>query len=223
MCKMAGLAGEHVVKPDLNCNWAAHDSYGRSGIPRSEAVSCEDRMGYFRDRQYTWGQIERELLPSDRCWGSYSYGVMLREPMDLMRSMMNFHPNIGKGFVTSLQKELRSPEAATLDQFALWKIMDNYAVRLLAPALTVPAGQINQTHYEAALETLSHFDHVQRLEDLPDNAEALFKDLSWPETLRQFVSRKENAAAHQHDFTSEEASWLEEVNRFDIALYKRFR
>lgn len=229
MCHIAGLAGEDVVRPAANCNWQLHDMYGDSGKPQ-RGISCKDRSAYFQRHHYTWGQIERELFPSDRCWGkdldggNLTYGVMLREPLSLMRSMMNFHPQIGKEFVTAVKHEIASPKAAPMpDQFAQWKIMDNYAVRLLAPALEVPAGQIDQSHYDKAIETLSHFRYVQRLEDLPDNAGTLFEELGWPPQMRHTIQNKQNAAPSRFDFTADEAAWLREVNRWDIALYDAYR
>mmetsp|Transcript_23504 Transcript_23504/g.63955 ORF Transcript_23504/g.63955 Transcript_23504/m.63955 type:complete len:351 (-) Transcript_23504:121-1173(-) len=223
MCKLANTARESIVQPQSNCNWATHDMYGDSGKP-GNGIPCQQRLAYFQAQSYSWGQIERELFPTDRCWSSFAYGVMLREPLALMRSMMNYHPDIGKRFVSSLQDQIASPTAPDPTQFPLWNIMDNYAVRLLAPALEVPAGQITKQHYLKAKDTLLNFKHIQRLEDLPSNSAELFEQLGWPEGMHSFIHQRVNgASSYMHDFTGDEAAWLKKINQYDIALYESYR
>lgn len=225
MCSMAGLAGENVVQPNDNCNWHGHDSYLDSGHT-DHAVSCEDREAFFSQNGYTWGQIERELwnndAESDLCWNKFDYGVMLRDPISLMRSMMNFHPDIGKGFVDDIELELKAPSETTLSQDPLWKYMDNFHIRVLASAMDVPAGQIDATHLEKAKERLAKFDTIARLEDLGDKSAEVFVSIGWSDGMSSHVSSKSNTSGDQWDFTAEELEWLSELNKYDYELYKQY-
>eukprot|EP00928_Gymnodinium_smaydae_P096677 TRINITY_DN8589_c1_g6_i1.p1 TRINITY_DN8589_c1_g6~~TRINITY_DN8589_c1_g6_i1.p1 ORF type:complete len:401 (-),score=82.62 TRINITY_DN8589_c1_g6_i1:297-1499(-) len=202
MCSMATEAGERVVQPsDGACNWVGRDQYKDSGLLR-EKVSCADRAAFFKSlgatgaggslgsggndvasSGYSWGQIEREFTKDDRCYGQFDYGVMLREPISLMHSEVNYHPgcwptwpawlfpHCGSGpadpenFLKEFRAQLANPgDHGGNDQYPTWKFFDNYQIRLIVPALDVPPGGINATHLEAAKRILQRFRVVARLE-----------------------------------------------------------
>eukprot|EP00971_Amphidinium_carterae_P310043 6160974-Amphidinium_carterae.1 len=111
---MASIAREKIVRPQSNCNWKLHDGYHASGKRSIFAISCKDRAEYYAKNGYTYSQIERELWPSDECWEQFTYGVMLREPLALMKSEMNYrgqlYPEDGGG--PSMVRALRTKLAA---------------------------------------------------------------------------------------------------------------
>lgn len=239
ICAMAQLAGEKVTEPsDGACNWLWHDQYRDSGDV--ERISCKERSDYFRDptRNYTWGQIEREFAEADRCWNEFDYGVMLREPVALLESEVNYHPScwfLGKpcgggpddpaDFLRTFKEMLASPsDIPDNDQYALWKYFDNIQVRLLAPALDVPAGKLNETHLNAAKESLAKFKIIARLEDLPHVGPKVFDKLGWSQKMMAHVGEPVNMNKNGHDyiFSEDEVKWLRHVNRFDRALWEAY-
>merc|ERR1719197_479502 len=143
-------------------------------------------------RNYSWAQIEREFSEADRCWDTFEFGTMLREPIGLLASEINYHPGCWlfggpcgggpkdpKAFLVELNETLAKGRDAAVgsygnDQFPLWKYFDNIQTRLLAPALDVPPGQINSTHLALAKRGLRNFTVVTRLEDLPKTGSKVF-------------------------------------------------
>lgn len=240
MCAMAQLAGEKVTEPsDGSCNWLWHDQYRDSG--EKETVSCEDRIAFFRNpsRNFTWSQLEREFASADRCWDDFDYGVMLREPIALLESEVNYHPGCwflgqpcGGGpqdpakFLRKFEATLAEPpEPPGLDQFPMWKYFDNIQVRLLAPALDVSAGQLNETHLQAAKDSLEKFKVVVRLEDFPTQGAKVFEKLGWHPYMMSHVGEpvNENVKGHNYRFSEDEAKWLRYVNRYDLELWESFK
>jgi len=236
MCELAQLAGEAVVEPsDGACNWRGQDQYKDSG---KERLSCDDRARYFNHpkRNATWGQIEREFSQSDRCWKKFNYGVMLREPISLLESEVNYHPGCwlfggpcGEGpekpdeFLSEFRNMLGNPfQHGGPDQFPLWKFFDNFQTRVLAPAMDVPAGKLNATHLHAAQKALKQFTVVARLEDMPRHGSAIFERMGWRKSMMQHIGEPVNPSPHDFHFNKQEKAWLRKVNQFDDQLYKTF-
>lgn len=227
MCLMANQANEQIVSPSSNCNWLGHDGYVDSGYPE-RAVTCAERRDYFRTGNFTYGHIEHELRPSDLCWDDFAYGTMLREPTDLIHSQMNYDAALYNGsgllLLDALQAELEQPSPLP-DQGASqwepgWKYFDNIQTRLLADALQVPAGQINEEHAAKARERLKRFRVVLRVEDIADGyrQQDLFRKLGWQSVEPQDAVNKVSHATL--NFTDAQIAWLRELNRHDIALYQ---
>lgn len=223
MCQMAGTAGEHIVDPNDNCNWHGHDGYPDSGHPE-RGVTCEERVAHFREHGFTWGAIERELWPSDLCPDDFDYGVMLREPLALIISMMNFEPDVNREFYEDARAAVAERRPGEPGQHEHWKIVDNYQTRLLANAWEVPAGQVNASHASAARAFLEeHFQVVQRLEDMPINGSSLFQRLGWPDTMTELIQERVNPSEHIYALTDNETEWVRQLNVHDYALWESYR
>jgi len=245
MCMLAQLAGEKVVEPsDAACNWLWHDQYRDSGRA-DRRPTCEGRAAYMNEvrRNYSWAQIEREFSEADRCWDFFDYGTMLREPIGLLESEINYHPGCWmfggpcgggpkdpKRFLVEFNETLEkgrdaAPGSYGYDQFPLWKYFDNIQTRLLAPALDVPPGQINATHLALAKRGLRNFSVVTRLEDLPKTGAKVFAKLGWDPDMMGHIGEPVNSRDRNMDafqFTTEETNWLRHVNRFDLALWEAY-
>merc|ERR1712039_431700 len=136
---------------------------------------------------------------------------------------MNFHPEKGKEFIQELEDRLQTgavPDCNCQDE--VWKFMDNFQTRVLAPALDMPVGQINRTHVEAAQSLLSKFKIVGRLEDFPNGgASRIFDKLGWKPELVSHIGTKYNPSyTDEFEFTPEEEMRLRDINKFDIELYR---
>jgi len=224
MCQMAKLAGERIVQPQGNCNWEEHDMWRNSGHSDG-GPSCAERKEYFEQGEYSWGQIERELFDTDQCPSYFKYGVMMREPMALMESMLNFQKDSEKIYVQSIKDALAGPHIGSDDsQYSeMWKFMDNFQVRLLARAFDVHAGGITTTHVTKAREALENIDFVYRLEDLPSKGAELIGKLGWSSALGSHIGQKVNPSTWAIRFSEEEAAMLKDLNKWDIALYNSLR
>lgn len=222
MCSLAKLAGEKVLEPNENCNYAGPGSSDDFHSTGRIGMGCPSRLGLYEAQGATWGQIERQLPDDDICPGAFEYGTMLRDPIALMLSMLNHveYFSIGKAFLGRLRKALKAGTTGPYQQSeGLWKLFDNYQTRVLANAMDVPGGQINATHLELARARLARFRVAARLEDLgPEHP--LFESLGWPdEARRQVAGRRKNPSMRIYKFNNKERSWLEDINRHDLALY----
>lgn len=229
ICHMAQVAGEDIVRPNANCNLIGHDGYGDSGHPE-RTMTCQQRAQLFRRRMWTFGAIERELYDKDLCFQQFDYGILLREPLDLMHSEMNYRAaqnagTFGKGMVTALRMELAKPNPppAGRQQWGPWKFFDNIQTRLLANALNVPAGQINESHLRIARARLAKFRLVARVEDLRSSIrkKAIFTKLGWRRAHVFAPDKRINKVnVDRYHFTASEKAWLANVNKYDLQLYR---
>jgi len=236
MCAMAQLANESVVKPSDNCNWLPHDDFKQSDDFRIHP-SCHFRYQYFKKHGYTYGQLEREVKDTDLCWETFDYGVMLREPIAYMRSVLNFAGRRFKDstYITTKVDQFRREyeleanstqlrtDAADSKRVKTSRFLDNMQTRLLANAIDVPAGKISKEHVALARKRIRQMRAVFRVEDLGSHSEQLFRELGW-----QFVSvptdgQKINACDQSYDFTPEQEKWLRQVNEHDIAIYESIK
>lgn len=221
MCRMAQEAGERVVRPGGNCNWRPYDMYSRAGRKKGSDVSCERRTAYFRLHRFTYGQIERDLQETDLCWDAFSYGALLREPIDLMTSQLNFGAKYYKGptkaeLLASLRQALSLGRFSRPGERELYNF-DNLQTRLLAGAYRAPPGSLSRAHLELARARLANFTVLCRMEDLARNVSrgALLRKMGWPDS-----SLHANAMhGAEFSFTEAEAAWLREVNSLDVELY----
>jgi len=229
MCWLASRAGESVVRPNANCNWNVYDGVMDTG-PRASPPTCLSRTHYFESGGYTYGQVERELKPADLGCAGFNYGVLLREPIDLIHSTLQFeaanYGGAGKGVLNQLLHQLKAPRPCYSGQptgqnkAAAWKTLDNFQVRLLANAFHVPAGQLAQEHLDQARKRLDTFQVVARVEDLATRGAEMFGALRWPSYLSSHIRTKKNSAAHDWlHITADEAAWLRKVNHLDIQLF----
>jgi len=231
MCNMAAKARERIVQPNLNCNWKDHDSYLDSGT--RWRVNCDKRHSFFTRNGFTYGQIERELWPADLCWDEFSYGILLREPIDLMHSELNYrglyHGGLSKdAVVADFKRRVESDPPLQTDHTQLpeWKTLDNFQTRILANAMAVPAGQIGPEHLERARQVLANFTAVGRVADLKIDMQrnVFFDSLGWSnEALQESVAAalpRNQVKKDLYDFTDLEREWLQRINQYDIELFR---
>jgi hypothetical protein len=241
MCKLAQQV-EKVVTPNANCNWKSHDDFPNSGAGASHST-CEERLRYFNEHGFTYGQLERELGEESELCEDFQWGTMLREPMALVQSMVNFHlwmrdafeptrPDIPDNLVTFLEDKI-SQGVGPGPETGLPAMFDNFQTRYLASAFHVPVGKISEEHVEIARRRLAdHNVAVGILEDMPTKGAELFEKIGWPVSLaRSLQSRTENSITQLRSkkksklrqFTAEESEYLENLNQHDIALYDALR
>jgi len=192
MCYLAEL-NEKVVSTRHNCNWEGHDGWEESGRP-SVRKSCSERAKMFHKNGYTYGQIEREMDDDELC-DKFRYGIMFREPLALMQSIVNYELWYQRkvGHTAYSQPFLEFPDdvakwlegkieagAVPGSELAPWAWLDNFQTRLVANAFDVPVGQITEDHLARARAFLRKNKFmVQVLEDLPTQGERLFNKLGW--------------------------------------------
>jgi hypothetical protein len=245
MCKLAKI-NENVVRPENNCNWDGHDGWKMSGKP-SVRTSCKERAQMFHESGYTYGQIEREIDDDEVC-NDFRYGVMFREPLALMQSIVNFefwyqtkkeHDGYSQPFLefpADIKKWLKGKikeEAVPGNERVPWAWLDNFQTRFLANAFDVPVGQISKEHLARARAFLKKNDFtVQVLEDLPTQGKKLFNKLGWrwnPHALKEKhnsfakIQRDPEQKTESRAFTPEEIEYLRGLNQYDLALYNGAR
>lgn len=246
MCKLAERNEEHVVRPATNCNWQGHDGWIHSGNPYVRK-SCAERAQMFQEFGFTYGQIEREMDEVEIC-DKFRYGVMFREPLELMQSVVNFelwfqteveHTAYRQPFlqfpsdVTEWMKSKIDAEEVPGSERIPWTWLDNFQTRVLANAFDVPAGQINGTHLTRARAFLRKHDFmIQVLEDLPSQGQKLFDQLGWTWSEGALTSRinslhemhhgKAMRTAEQRSFTPKEKEYLRRLNQQDVELYNAY-
>lgn len=220
MCMAAQSNGMEVVQPNTNCNWIGVDSYQDSG----KGTSCAHRKEYWIARGYKYGQIEREVLPTDVCEG-FKYGTMLRDPVKLALSEINFvHRLLPKLTKDSALKKFRrelifSDGKPTGGQGPEWKFLDNFQTRLFANAFDVPAGGITENHVLRAKATLRKFDIVARLDDLDKTSvrEKMIQELGWHNS--RALETRYNTSPQAFNFNESETEEFKKRNRYDYELF----
>jgi len=163
----------------------------------------------------------------------FAYGVMLRDPLQLMTSKMNFQDQMSRWNPGKPQWK-RVPDAAKLlhpliaskevpHKQVVWTHFDNYQTRVIANAFDVPAGGITEEHVAKAKSVLEKHNFVVGiLEDLhgPDG-EKLFSQLGW--RVDSHSKRASRVTPTSREFTASEKAFLLELNKHDIALYEDLR
>jgi len=215
-CAMANLAGDRVVQPNLNCGWTNHDDTFSTGMSAVRGVTCPQRTSYFKSHTFTWGAIEREPWDGDICPMTFEYGTMLRDPMNLMKSALNFHQTGRQFFEDCRYKRITYPYAASNPH---WNRFDNFQVRIFGNAVNVPAGQIGPQHLLNAKRFLKHFKYVGILETMATNINFMLAEVGWPQHIGRHVHQKRNPTRYSKTFTPEELRWLKQANKMDYKLY----
>eukprot|EP00812_Abedinium_dasypus_P002170 NODE_1264_length_1189_cov_339.536155.p1 GENE.NODE_1264_length_1189_cov_339.536155~~NODE_1264_length_1189_cov_339.536155.p1 ORF type:complete len:352 (+),score=57.32 NODE_1264_length_1189_cov_339.536155:128-1057(+) len=216
MCQLAQCGGETVVTPNKVCNLQPYDDNLSGRNKPHKALNCQTRVMLVGNA--TWGAIERELYATDGCYTEFEYGIVLREPLARMISMLNaHHDEITPDQIIS---ELRNPTVIKISDY--WTKFDNFLLRTLVPGVMyLPPGTIGGAHLAAAKDVLKNFTYVQRLEDLPRNGALFVKSLGWPSSVAHLVTTKVHVT-QQHDryFRTEDEAWLRRLNAPEFALYE---
>jgi hypothetical protein len=168
---------------------------------------------------------------------------MLREPMALMQSMVNFHLWMKESFepqkapmpdnIVSFLEDKKARGVGPGPETGVGAMFDNFQTRFLASAFHVPVGKITEEHVDIARRRLSDNNvAVGILEDMPTRGAELFEQIGWPASLaRSLQSRSENSISQLRShhkstlrqFTATESEYLADLNKHDIALYNGLR
>jgi len=224
-----------VVKPSVNCNWKDHDQ--AKLVNQGSHGSCEDRRLYFHQHRFTWGQIEREVNDEDLCVDYFDYGILLRDPIDLAESLMNFYGLNASDVVKNIQCVRSKGQGTVCDDCTHvekhiqdikrkppWYFMDNYLVRILGGRSTynLPAGGVTAEQAEATIEMLkTKFKVVLLYKDLADPN--LFRNVfNWAAPPRSVLQTKKNRHGHTTRFTEDQARELRQLLAPDYKVYEYF-
>lgn len=106
-----------------------------------------------------------------------------------------------------------------------WKLIDNYKIRSIVGAVyNSEPGTIGPEHLQQAIDVLSKFDHVKTL-GRRENWDTTVPELCWNKTLtKQAHSSGESGKINNKYFKNHTIlKAMEELNKYDIQLYKHFR
>jgi len=217
--------------PSTSCNWNGFDNYG-SSCQGGPYPTCTERAFKYHLERWTFGAIERELRQEDICLNDFRYGVLLRDPLKLMQSHLNFNYNQYRGLPAGRSIELfktalaegGAPLHEKVGEMGLcsgWKFMDNFQVRVLSGAMEVPAGQLTEEHLQLAKSRLAQFTAVEKLENMQDlDARNAFFEKLGLRVRRSLPSvRRQQAGHYKMQFDDEQLEWLWQQNQLDAALY----
>jgi len=231
MCKMARVVGMRI--PPTACNWEEPDGY-RMSCKGGPFPTCAERAAEYHASGWTAGAIERELYDSDICPNDFRYSVLLRDPIRLIQSNLNFNYNGYHGPPADESMEILKAELAgrgvgseddKTGQCGHWKYMDNFQVRILAGATSVPAGKLTTAHLETARARLSKFVAVEKLENManPSRRSAFFGKLGWlVDAAEHEQEEKEQVSRKVMQFSEVQVSFLRKLNALDYELYHSF-
>jgi hypothetical protein len=159
------------------------------------------------------------------CGDSFMYGIMLREPMSLVSSDLNFN----HWHQDSLTAWLRSSEVPTCDLEGPckhsghaelgWQLFDNFIIRSLTgtSGWWKPPGTINETDLETAKSRLEKMDVILILDELSEGKAQMEASFGWRDVELMVVNKYRKA---KEPFTPGNNNYLSNLNRFDSKLYK---
>lgn len=232
--KMARLQGEVFPVGNINANWMPDFC----STPRGERILCIERTGFGTPASgISWSAIERELDSGDFC-DDMLVGVMLREPLGALQSVLS-HDRFDKGSILNTLKAcseavpakhfMYQPPALIpnaplcLPAWDTYHHFDNFATRTLGGAYLEPPCGITRSHLEAAKTQLQRMDVVTILEELSAHLDQFRNTFRWNLTLVQPWRKVNRKAKHGQErsqaFTSAEMGFLTKFNALDIELY----
>jgi len=222
---------ERVVQPNINCNWVSHDQAKLVNTRPHE--TCKERASYFQEHNFTWGQIERELNDGNMCFDDFDYGIMIRDPIDLAESLLNFFhfdAHVADKLIQCVESKGQGNSCDDLGpvkgrniRSPPWYFMDNYLVRILGgvDVYNLPVGKITAEHADAVSEMLKNkFRAVLLFEDLRDNS-VLDNVFHWSGLPTHEVEHV-NGNAHAVKFTEEQRRTLRRLTMPDYKVYDFF-
>ena len=170
------------------------------------------------------GQIERHFQRNDlNCGKHFLYGTMLRKPLALIESALNYN----KFKLQKVVRWLRQRPNTTVCEEACdhsghdslsWQLFDNFAVRSfngLDGWNTLP-NMVTERQLETAKSWLQKMDVVTILEDLHEDYVQFESKFGW---MKVNVSQKANERKHFLEIHGPPLQFLQHLNRFDMELY----
>jgi len=253
MCSMAKRNHETVVTPGESCMWLNHDLFWDS--PQYQGASfppptCAERKEHLQRNPFTWAQIERVFTEQDYCPETFTYGIMLRDPMHLALSMTNAAaagspvPDHSKDFqkvMYCVGTHAKNNPLCSLPEepygIRLWMFYDNFVVRTLGgmDVYRLPPGGVTEQHARRVIKLLESFDMVMFLEDINRPARLHLADrLGWGQTLAPLSSESGPAMNGSipmlvakkgvtGTFTNQQYMFLANQNQWDQMVYDHFR
>jgi len=221
MCKMAREMAESVAFPVKNCNYLGvwFDGYkalATGTMGKSTWTTCSQRRKLFKENNFTWAAIEREVGEGDLCFNDFVYGTVVRQPIDRMESSVNFEEFWYYGEQIACIKRGQCKDQGKFTMF------DNYMVRSLLgyDGMWLPPGGVTKSHLQKAVRLLERFDLVLPLEflDCPQVVAKMDRVLGW----HVATMGRRNDHFHAIPFSEGERNDIREINRYDRALYEHF-
>lgn len=226
MCIEAHNQGEnHLPNCILPNDFCGHNDFGSGN-----RQYCKQRLQHSQaGAGMSFSEVERPLEYSDfTCTDEMLYGIMLREPMDGMRSTAsnnNFDDVDKENIVNAIETKQEHLEQHTghkcLSSWDTYQHFDNYATRMLGGAYGLPAGMVTESHLELAKARLRNMSVVLIFGDLANHVSQLNATFHWQPELWDTVNdvhvpyAPEFAAA----FTDEQVTKLTEANSLDYELW----
>lgn len=241
MCELSKANGEKFMysTDQRSCNWQPYDDSRAEAEVSTRMPTCTDRSETWFASGFSWSQIERPLRKEDLCGDQFLYGTMLRNPVELVKSLIgSYVPNstppgqdptsilncleaVKTGYNASCASTSLPPS-----KNAYWKYFDNPMVRMLAgpEVWALPPAGVNTTHRELAIQRLNDFDLTLLLEYLGQNQtkEDLRKAFGWRNmgAIDAQVNRQSFVAVPLTPFNSLR---IQRVNEHDMMLYNVFK
>lgn len=172
------------------------------------------------------GQIERHFRQGDlNCSHHFLYGTMLREPLRLIESAVNYNAFDVKAVVRWLKSSPSSPTGCGAPckhhghKALSWQLFDNFAVRSFngLTGWTLLPGQVGEEHLQVAKERVSQMDVILTLEALDENYWQLVSVFNWKPKNQ---TTKSNKHYHRVRIAGPELQYLEKLNYYDKQLYQ---
>jgi len=233
MCGMASLNSERIVEPGVNCNWVLHDDFKQMGD--GVRVTCEERAEQFSN--VSWAHIEREFTDQDFCPQHFDYVTVLREPVGLAQSEVNFRNfSVGELEASLGCTEGLEPcdESHKDDNVPLWKFLDNFQVRMLGGMETwkLPPGGVLPKHKDKVVKLLERFYRVIPFGRLKSNPTLLETSFGWSidqlaqkDPMGDWERNPRNPAMRPCNFTfsAAQSEGVRRASRLDAELHEHFQ
>jgi hypothetical protein len=230
LCKLAQRMGVERIHPDAatrNCNLHFDDYHTEPGAARSK--SCDARNDILKQSGATYTHVEQPAYPSNAKCPDTTYVVTLRDPVARICS----HSRMGEddsfdtmflmGGAAYLKDKINQGAKAGIGWRQAWQFLDNYQVRVLAPAFDVPAGKITEKHVAQAKATLNNM-HVGVLEDYTKTAKTISSAFGWPDFTGSMRAQHTYPSCMNQRFGDEaDLDELRKLNKWDVQLVESFK
>lgn len=241
MCEWARQEGERVIQPHSNCNYYGSKVDGKrlvtgmiSKMPQADMTedkvgpatqscefTCESRAIEYAKQGAEWGQIEHEIDSSLLlCDGQLLYGIMLRHPLELLKSATIFE-KFWPGQVVKFLKHPNTDMDVNRNKFFDMRLFDNFAVRMLngSPGMATPLGALSERHLLRAKQFIENCDIVTVLEYIESRDFWQFQHiLGWKG--RPPHANQNQHQRRRHKFPSDFDTVISSWNVLDIDLYQ---
>lgn len=232
MCTAAQQNGERIVRPSVNCNWQANDQshlIGRGAVH----INCSERLAKFTRDGFTWGGIEREINAQDLCMPAFEYGILLREPWDHMRSLLNCFVHLNATDIQHLftcaanakaGAHCSRPRIDYTSNRPNHVFFDNYLTRTLLgiDVYRLPMGAITGEHAQLAIRLLGAFSVVLLWDDLAQAKTVFRRAFGWAMSSGRAPQNK-NPSRYVLTFTTEQGRLFRRLARHDFTIWEHFR